>query len=194
MLSVLKCSRSSTPIGSLMKQQTKCRRNTSPGPLVPGGNWCSVHPWWRWWTCSARHTKYGIHPTSPSVKEMRSSGNFPNASHHSISPSVKIDAADDVATPTLGGASGDTGGTTDEENTWQHSTVPTSHAAAKTGSQNPEWMLGILSASGRSENETAWQPLPAKRLISSAAASASHIGSRPHGMNRSGYAPHHSST
>jgi len=47
-------------------------------------------------------------------------------------------------------------------------------------------MLGMLRASGFSENVTAWQPLAAMRRISFAASSASNSGRIPHGMNRPG--------
>src|SRR5258708_17645658 len=82
----------------------------------------------------------------------------------------------------------------EEEPTWQHNTVPTSQHAANSASHSPEWMLGIPSPAGFSENVTAWQPLAASRRTSVAASFTSNSGRIPQGMNRSGCAPHHSST
>src|SRR3954452_22992782 len=101
---------------------------------------------------------------------------------------------DDSAIPTLAGASGDVDAARDDDPRWQQSTVPASQHAANSGSHAPEWMLGICNAAGFSLNVTAWQPLSARRCTSVAASSASHSGSTPQGMKRSGYAPHHSST
>ena len=61
---------------------------------------------------------------------------------------MKIDMVDDRFILTLAGASDAAGAERDDEPTWQHSTVPTSQHAAKSGSQAPEWMDGIRSASG----------------------------------------------
>ena len=97
-----------------------------------------------------------------------------------------MEATGERVMATLGGASADVWNERDEEPTWQQRTVPSSAAAAKSGSQAREWMLGIPSASGFSEKVTAWQPLAASRLISLAANSASKSGRMPHGMNRSG--------
>ena len=77
-------------------------------------------------------------------------------------------------------------GDRDDEPTWVHSTVLFSHAASNSGYQCLVWMLGISSASGFSENVTAWQPLSASRLISLAASATSNSGRIPHGMNRPG--------
>jgi hypothetical protein len=55
----------------------------------------------------------------------------------------------------LAGASAEVWNVRDEDPTWQHRTVPSSEAAPKSGSQALEWMLGIPSASGFSENVTA---------------------------------------
>src|SRR6516165_10346061 len=101
---------------------------------------------------------------------------------------------DDRLMPTDGGASGVVDADFEEDPTWQHSTVPSSEQAAKSGSQWPEWMDGMRSAAGFSENVTAWHPLEARRCTSSAALSTSKSGRSPQGMNRSGCAPHHSST
>ena len=49
---------------------------------------------------------------------------------------------------TGGGASGDVLAAFDDDPTWQHSTVPASQHAANSGSQWPEWMLGMPSAGG----------------------------------------------
>src|ERR1700737_3539555 len=92
---------------------------------------------------------------------------------------------------TGGGASGAVDALLDDEPTWQHSTVPTSEHAAKSGSHASVGMLGTPSPAGSSENVTAWQPFSARRRTSRAASSGSNSGSIPHGMNRSGYAPHH---
>src|SRR5262245_14703450 len=101
---------------------------------------------------------------------------------------------DDNVIGTLAGASLVVDDAFDEEPTWQHSTVPSSSHAAKSGSQFPEWIDGMFSASGFSLKVTAWHPFAARRCTSLAASSASHSGRIPHGMKRSGYAPHHSST
>src|SRR3954470_15903633 len=97
-----------------------------------------------------------------------------------------------MATPA--GASVEDMAARDEEPRWQHSTVPVSLQAAKSGSHAPEWIDGMSRASGFSENVTAWQPLAARRRSSAAALSTSNSGRIPQGMKRSGYAPHHSST
>src|SRR6267142_2790170 len=92
------------------------------------------------------------------------------------------------------GASGTVDADFDDEPTWQHNTVPASQHAANNRSHSPEWMLGMPSPAGFSENVTAWQSLAASRCTSVAASLTSNSGRIPHGMNRSGYAPHHSST
>src|SRR5581483_4291912 len=101
---------------------------------------------------------------------------------------------DDRFIGTGGGASGVVDADFDDEPTWQHSTVPVSQHAANNGSHASVWMLGMPSPTGFSENVTAWQPIAARRWISFAASSTSKSGRMPHGMNRSGCAPHHSST
>src|ERR1700689_225688 len=116
---------------------------------------------------------------SPSVSENLRSGNRPQNSAQMRSTRVKMDIADDVVILTLAGASVAAGMLRDDEPTWQHSTVPTSGAGAKSGSQFPEWIDGMLSASGFSENVTAWQPLPARRRTSVAARSTSKRGRIP---------------
>ena len=45
-------------------------------------------------------------------------------------------------------------------------TVPSSQHAANSGSHAPEWMLGIPSPAGFSENVIAWQPFAARRRTS----------------------------
>src|SRR5580693_8256070 len=101
---------------------------------------------------------------------------------------------EDRLMPTDGGASGVVEADFEEEPTWQHSTVPSSEQAPKRGSQWPEWMEGMWRAAGFSENVTAWHPFAAKRLTSAAALSTAKSGRMPQGMNRSGWAAHHSST
>src|SRR5260370_39829731 len=101
---------------------------------------------------------------------------------------------DDRFIGTGGGASGTVDAAFDDEPTWQHSTVPSSLQAAKSGSQASVWMLGIPIPTGFSENVTAWQPFAASRRTSVAASTASKSGRIPHGMKRPGWAPHHSPT
>ena len=141
-----------------------------------------------------RARKYGIHPMSPSVSENLSVGKRSQKVAQISSPKVASTDAAPSAMVTLGGASVDTCAPRDDEPTCEHSTVSVSHAAANSGSQKSEWIDGICSASGFSENVTACTPLSARRWISPAASSASNSGRMPHGMKRSGYAPHHSST
>ena len=47
---------------------------------------CAIHPEWRSRTCSARHTKYGIQPMSPSVSENFKSGKRSQKSAQMSSP------------------------------------------------------------------------------------------------------------
>src|SRR6266496_973085 len=101
---------------------------------------------------------------------------------------------DDRLMGTGGGASGDVLAAFDDDPMWQHNTVALSEHAANSGSHSRVWMLGMPRPAGFSENVTAWQPLSARRRTSLAASSTSNSGRMPHGMNRSGYAPHHSST
>src|SRR5271169_4360209 len=105
-----------------------------------------------------------------------------------------MEAVDDRLMGTDGGASGVVDAALDEEPTCRHNTVPSSEHAANSGSQWPEWIEGMRSAAGFSEKVTAWHPLPASRRTSRAAFSTSNSGRIPQGMNRSGYAAHHSST
>src|SRR5688572_25865159 len=95
-------------------------------------------------------------------------------------------AADDVVMLTPAGASTADIGLRDDEPRWQHRTVPVSLHAANSGSHSPEWIEGMLSASGFSEKVTAWQPLSARRRTSAAALSTSNNGKMPHGMKRPG--------
>src|SRR4029077_20806774 len=99
---------------------------------------------------------------------------------------VEIVITGDSIILTLAGASVDVCDERDDDPTWQHSTVPSSEQAANSGSQYPEWIDGILRASGFSENVTAWQPLDARRHTSTAARSTSKRGRIPHGMKRPG--------
>src|SRR3954447_17815665 len=101
---------------------------------------------------------------------------------------------DDKLIGTGAGASGEVDADFDDDPTWQHSTVPVSQHAANNGSHAVVWMLGMPSPAGFSENVTAWQPLRASRCTSAAASCTSNSGRMPHGMKRSEYAPHHSST
>src|SRR4051812_30397153 len=182
---MLKWWSSSTPTASLMKQVSTWSRKICFGPPVVLKS-CFVQPEWRSCTCSARQRKYGIQPMSPSVSENRSWGNRSQNVAHRRSMRVKIDIVDDDVIFTLAGASAAAGADRDDDPTWQHSTVPTSQHAVNSGSQWPEWIEGMLSASGFSENVTAWQPLAASRCTSAAALSTSHSGRIPHGMNRPG--------
>src|SRR5512143_3739236 len=94
--------------------------------------------------------------------------------------------ADEMLIGTGGGASGPVEAAFDDEPTWQHSTVPSSLHAAKSGSHASVWMLGIPNPAGFSENVMAWQPFAARRRTSFAPSSASKSGTIPHGMKRSG--------
>src|ERR1700677_4587287 len=105
-----------------------------------------------------------------------------------------MDMADERPMATDGGASAEVAGERDDEPTERQSTVPSSEQAAKSGSQWPEWIEGMRRAAGFSEKVTARHPLAASRLTSAAALSTSKRGRMPHGMNRSGYPAHHSST
>src|SRR5262245_39055038 len=136
-LSTLNSSRSFTPTASLMKQHKMCSSKTRRGP-PPSANACFVQPECRFCTCSARQMKYGIQPMSPSVSENFRSGKRAQNSAHNKSMRVKIDIVDDDVIFTLAGASFAAGAGRDDEPTWQHNTVPTSHAAAKSGSHAPE--------------------------------------------------------
>jgi hypothetical protein len=62
---------------------------------------------------------------------------------------------DDDVIFTPAGASVAAGAERDDEPTWQHSTVPTSEAAPKRGSQCSEKIDGMAKASGFSEKVTA---------------------------------------
>src|SRR6476661_4980729 len=101
---------------------------------------------------------------------------------------------DEIAIGTGTGASGPVVAPFDDDPTWQHSTVSVSEDAANNGSHAPLWIDGAPIAVGFSENVTAWQPLSARRRTSLADSSTSKYGRIPHGMNRPGWAPHHSST
>jgi precorrin-6x reductase len=92
---------------------------------------------------------------SPSVREKCRSGKRLKASHHMRSANVRMEETGERVMATLGGASAEVWNVRDEEPTWQQRTVPSSAAAANRGSHALEWMLGIPSASGFSENVTA---------------------------------------
>jgi hypothetical protein len=169
-----------------MKQHRMLRLKMSRGLDMPSGNVCCVHPEWRSCTCSARHRKYGIQPTSPSVIENFRSGNRSQNVAQINSTTVYTEATDDAVIATLAGASAEVSVLRDDEPRWQHSTVPSSEQAANSGSQWPEWMLGMPSPSGFSENVTAWQPFSASRRTSFTARSTSNRGRMPQGMKRSG--------
>ena len=62
---------------------------------------------------------------------------------------------DESVMRTLAGASAGAGTCREDEPTWQHSTVPSSQAAANTGSQWSEKIEGIFRASGFSLKVTA---------------------------------------
>ena len=123
---------------------------------------------------------------SPSVREKRRSGKRHQKSAHIRSPRENIDMTEERLMATDGGASGVVPAAFDDEPTWRQSTVPSSRAAANSGSQWPEWIDGIWRAAGFSENVTAWQPFPARRRTSAAALSTSKSGRMPQGMKRSG--------
>src|SRR6185312_1020516 len=131
---------------------------------------------------------------SPSVSEKRRFGKRHQKSAHMRSPREYVDMTDDRLMPTDGGASAVVEADFEDDPTWQHSTVPSSEHAAKRGSQWPEWIEGMWSAAGFSENVTAWHPFAARRRTSAAALSTSKSGRMPQGMKRSGWAAHHSST
>ena len=57
---------------------------------------------------------------------------------------VLIVVAHDMVNDTLAGASLDVIGDRDDDPRWQHKMVPSSTHAAKSGSQYPEWMLGMF--------------------------------------------------
>jgi hypothetical protein len=65
--------------------------------------------------------------------------------------------------------------------------------ASQNGSQKPVWNDGSPSGTGLSAKLTARKPFPASHSTSAAASAASHTGTIPSGMNRSGAAAHHSS-
>ena len=82
----------------------------------------------------------------------------------------------------------------DDEPMWRQITVPWSEHAAKNGSQCGSCHDGNPSFAGFSEKVIAWQPLAATRATSARHQLADpRCGGSASGMNRSGYAPHHSS-
>src|SRR5690349_24040967 len=100
---------------------------------------------------------------SPSVSENFRSGKRSQNLAHSSSLKVEITDTAPTAMVTLGGASVDVCAPRDADPTWQQSTVSVSHAAVNTGSQKSVWIDGMFSASGFSENVTAWTPLAESR-------------------------------
>src|SRR3954465_5061739 len=82
----------------------------------------------------------------------------------------------------------------DDEPMCRQTSVPSSEHACQNGSQCSLWKLGSFSFSGFSENDTAWQPLAARRRTSIAISFGSQIGGGIKGVKRPGYVPHHSWT
>ena len=181
---------------SLMKQQRMCswkssrRAASRPGTCAASTRVAVVD------VLGPRQRKYGIHPMSPSVSENFSVGNR----SQNVGPDQLAERGDRRSPTTApssrsAGASGDVGAPCDDEPTWQHSTVSVSHARGE--QRIPEvgvdrrhlQRLGVLR-----ERDRVARPCRRGGGPPSAASSASHIGRIPHGMNRSGYAPHHSST
>src|SRR5580692_12187389 len=97
-----------------------------------------------------------------------------------------MDMTEESPMPTDAGASADVEAALDDDPTCRQRTVSDSQHAAKRGSQWPEWMDGMWSAEGFSENVTAWHPFAASRRTSFAALCTSKSGRMPHAMNRSG--------
>src|SRR5260370_36665363 len=98
---------------------------------------------------------------------------------------------DDRFIGTGGGASGAVDALFDDDPTWQHSTVPTSEQAAKSGSQASVWMLGIPRPAGGSGDVRGGDPFAAGRRASRAPPSRSDRGTHPHGGSPAGYARPH---
>src|SRR3954454_21288088 len=85
-------------------------------------------------------------------------------------------------------------GSLPDEPMWIDTTTASSTHAFQKGAQWSPWKLGTPRFSGFSVNVTACTPFGANRRTSLAISSTSHDTGRPHGMNRPGYVPHHSST
>src|SRR6185437_10259295 len=103
---------------------------------------------------------------SPSDRQMRRFLNFDQKSAHSSSARAVTDITGVNVSITVAGESVMVGGIRDDDPICTQRTVPSSSQAAKSGSQAPEWTLGIPSASGFSEKATAWHPLAARRCTS----------------------------
>src|SRR5260370_7487392 len=118
-------------------------RSRPAGPEYPGGKRAPVQPEWRLSTCSERHRKYGIHPTSPSVSENFRSGNLPQNSAQISSIRVNMLIIDDAVMATLGGASDDTVALREDDPTSVLSTVLFSHPPLTTASHSSQWIVPI---------------------------------------------------
>src|SRR5262245_16905462 len=129
----------------------------------------------------------------PSLSAYFRRGNFCGTFDHTKSAAACTMFTGDSVMSTSIGASGAVITIFDDEPMCTHPTVSHSSAAAKNGSQWPEWIDGCPRCTGFSENVTAWQPLSATRRTSAAIFSGSHIIGIDSGMNRPGYAPHHDS-
>ena len=73
-------------------------------------------------------------------------------------------------------------------------TVAVSSQACHNGSQTSVKMLGRSRSGGLSVKQMAWEPFCAQRRTSSAAAAASHSGTRVRGMSRPYASPAHQSS
>src|SRR5207237_10713834 len=132
-------------------------------------------------------------PSPASERENLRSGNLRSTGDHSRSAAAWRMLTGWSESRTSIGASDAVTTSWEDEPMCRATIVPSSEQAVQKGSQWSLWKLGNFSFSGFSENETAWQPLAATRLTSSAIACGSHSGGRPRGMKRPGYDPHHSS-
>ena len=110
------------------------------------------------------------------------------------SPSALIEFTPHNAMPTDGVASGDGDSSPDDVPMCIDSGRPVSAAAANTGSQCPVGNDGSPIGYGFSTKMMPFEPFAAHRSISRAASAVSHNGINVCGMNRSGYAAHHSSS
>src|SRR5258707_15511973 len=95
----------------------------------------SLRPEWWFETAWARHRKYGIQPTSPSVRKNFSCGKSAQNSAQISPVKVNMLIINDAVICTLGGASVDTCGDRDAEPTCVHSTVLFSQTASNNGYQ-----------------------------------------------------------
>lgn len=76
---------------------------------------------------------------------------------------------------------------------WQFSTTRSRSQISQSGSHSGRWMPGRPIPAGFDAKLMARQPLSSTRSISSTVSATSHIGTSAIGMNRVGWAPHHSS-